>query len=85
MIWGVIGELGMDFTNMEITASDKIVRVNGAPSLFVDRPSSNEHRDGWIHVPLAANLEGNGYANSDDEDHNADATINYDCIAWSES
>jgi hypothetical protein len=75
----------MDFTNMEITASDKIVFVDGVPSFFADRASSNEHRDGWIHVPLDVNLEGDAYANSDDEDHSADAIVNYDCIAWLDS
>jgi hypothetical protein len=75
----------MDFTNKQVAGSDKIFFIDGVPRLFADWASSDEHRDGWIHVLLDVNVEADAYANSDDEDHSADLTINYDCIAWLKS
>jgi len=72
----------MDITNMEITVSDKIARLDGAPILFIDRASSDEHLNSWSNVPLDVNLEADAYANNDDEDRSADMTIDYNCLAW---
>jgi hypothetical protein len=72
----------MDLTNMDITISDKIARLEGTPDLFIDRAASDEHQNSWSNVPLDVNLEADAYANNDDDDHSADMTIDYDCLAW---
>ena len=71
----------MDLANVDIIISNKIARIGKAPVLFIDRAASDEHLNSLSNVPLDVHVEGDAYANHDDEDHSADSTIDYDCLA----
>jgi hypothetical protein len=73
----------VDFTNKDVTVSEKIIFVDGTPDAFIDRAASDEHFSSWADVVQDINTEGDAYADGGDEaDHYDDVIINYNCLAW---
>ena len=72
----------MIFENSAVSVTDKIIFIDGVPKCFVDLAASQEHMNSWIDTPLDVNVEADAFAGDDGDDHSADATINYGCVAW---
>jgi hypothetical protein len=52
----------VDFTNKDVTVSEKIIFVDGTPDAFIARAASDEHFSSWADVVLDINLDGDAYA-----------------------
>jgi hypothetical protein len=73
----------MDFANKEITVNDKMIFIDGAPDIFVDRKTLDEYLDACLNsTPLDINVEADAYASEDEEDHSDDVALDYNCTAW---
>jgi hypothetical protein len=70
--------------DITVNLDSGIIFVNGVPDCFLTPQHAHAYTDSWIHTPQNVNVEGDAYANTDNEDVRCegDATIIYDCVAW---